>query len=173
MADNISTSNVIDTLWYTRCPVPTPLGLASQLGWFNEEFGGEGIAIKTLQETSDPNVRESHYDHHLINSFRQGGNVPAIWAKAQGADTRVIGLNWIDEAQLILTLPNSGIKTSAYLRGHRLALPKHNNTIDHARAGALRAFTATLELAGINESDVEFVDIEIQNERGRARHPRP
>jgi ABC-type nitrate/sulfonate/bicarbonate transport system substrate-binding protein len=159
-------SNVIDTLWYTRCPVPTPLGLASQLGWFNEEFGSEGIVIKTLQETSDPNVRESHYDHHLINSFRQGGNVPAIWAKARGSDTRVIGLNWIDEAQLILTLPNSGIKNIGDLQGRRLALPKHNNTIDHARAGALRAFTVALELAGIAESTVQFVDIEIHSERG-------
>ena len=167
MADNISTTNVIDTLWYTRvAQCQHRLGLASQLGWFNEEFGSEGVAIKTLQETSDPNVRESHYDHHLINSFRQGGNVPAIWAKAQGADTRVIGLNWIDEVQLILTLPNSGIKSPADLRGRRLALPKHNNTIDHARAGALRAFTATLELNGISESDVEFVDIEINTERG-------
>jgi len=158
----------VDTLWYTRCPVPTPLGLASQLGWFKEEFGPDGIAIKTLQETTDPAVRESHYDHHLQGSFRQGGNVPAIWAKANGTDTRVIGLNWIDESQLILALPDSGIKTPADLRGRRLGLPVHGNTIDHGRAGALRGFLVTLELGGVGEQEVEWINFPVQGERGPA-----
>jgi len=42
--------NPVDAIWYTRCPVPTPLGLAAQLGWFNQEFAPDGIVIKTLQE---------------------------------------------------------------------------------------------------------------------------
>jgi len=147
-------------IWYTRCPVPTPLGLAAQLGWFNAEFASDGIQISTLQETEDAAARESHYDHHLLNSFRQGGNVPPIWARAQGRETRVIGLNWIDEYQAILTLPGSDIREPAQLRGRRLALPKHNNSIDHSRASALRGFVVTLELAGIDPKDVEFVDTE-------------
>jgi len=166
MTDIAAAPTAIDTLWYTRCPVPTPLGLAAQLGWFGEEFGGDAIAIKTLQEIADPELRESHYDHHLRNSFRQGGNVPAIWARARGADTRVISLNWIDESQLILALPDSGIQAPADLRGRRLALPRHANSIDHARAGALRGFAVVLELGGVSERDVEFVDIDIATERG-------
>jgi ABC-type nitrate/sulfonate/bicarbonate transport system substrate-binding protein len=165
-ADTHAQAQAIDALWYTRCPVPTPLGLAAQLGWFSEEFGGDGIDIRTLQEVSDADLRESHYDHSLPSSFRQGGNVPAIWARAGGADTRVIGLNWIDESQLILTLPESGIKSVPDLRGRRLALPKHDNSIDHARAGALRVYAVALELAGVGEGDVEFVDIAIASGRG-------
>jgi ABC-type nitrate/sulfonate/bicarbonate transport system substrate-binding protein len=145
-------------LWYTRCPVPTPLGLAAQLGWFNEEFAADGIQISTLQETEDATVRESHYDHHLHNSFRQGGNVPPIWARAKGRETRVIGLNWVDEYQGILTLPGSGIQTPADLRGRRVALPRHHNSIDHSRASALRGVVVTLQLAGIDPKEVEFID---------------
>lgn len=147
-------------IWYTRCPVPTPLGLAAQLGWFNQEFGADGIQISTLQETEDAATRESHYDHHLLNSFRQGGNVPPIWARSNGRETRVIGLNWVDESQAILSLPGSGIRTPGDLQGRRLALPKHRNSIDHSRASALRGFIVTLEQAGIDPESVEFVDIE-------------
>jgi len=153
------TTQPIDTLWYTRCPVPTPLGLASQLGWIADEFKPEGITIKTLQETNDPTLRESHFDHHLINSFRYGGNVPAIWARANGRDTRVIGINWIDEYQAILTLPDSGIKKPADLRGRRVGIPVHGNSIDFQRAGALRGFVVTLETAGLTHKDVELVDL--------------
>jgi ABC-type nitrate/sulfonate/bicarbonate transport system substrate-binding protein len=160
------TASTPDTLWYTRCPVPTPLGLASQLGWFNEEFGADGITIRTLQEASDALVRESHYDHHLQNSFRQGGNVPAIWARANGRDTRVIGLNWIDESQLILALPQSGIRTPADLRGRRIGLPVHNNSIDHARASALRGFVVALEIGGVSEREVEWIDFAVNVGRG-------
>jgi ABC-type nitrate/sulfonate/bicarbonate transport system substrate-binding protein len=155
----------VDKLWYTRCPVPTPLGLASQLGWFLEEFREDGLGIFTLQEADDASLRESHYDHHLINSFRQGGNVPAIWARSRslkGPSTRVIGLNWVDEYQGIITLAGSGIHGPRDLRSRRLALPRHRNIIiDHGRAGALRGFLVGLETVGLTHTDVDFVDVEV------------
>lgn len=149
----------VDRIWYTRCPVPTPLGLAARQGWFNDEFRPDGIAIHTLQETQDSELRESHYDHRLPYSFRQGGNVPAIWARARGADTRVLGLNWIDESQLILALPGSGITAPADLRGRRIGLPVHQNSIDHGRASALRGIHVALEVGGLTPQDVRFIDI--------------
>jgi len=151
--------SAVDTLWYTRCPVPTPLGLAAQLGWISEEFKPDGIGIKTLQDSNDSNLRESHFDHHLINSFRYGGNVPAIWARANGRDTKVIGINWIDEYQAILALPDSGIRAPKDLRGRKLGLPVHQGSIDFQRAGALRGFIVALELAGLAHKDAEFIDL--------------
>ncbi|MES2886833.1 MAG: ABC transporter substrate-binding protein [Pseudomonadota bacterium] len=150
----------VDRLWYTRCPVPTPLGLAARQGWFDDEFKTDGIRIHTLQDTADPALRESHYDHRLPHSFRQGGNVPAIWARARGADTRVLGLNWVDESQVVLALPGAGIQTPADLRGRRIGLPVHRNSIDHARASALRGLHVTLEVGGLTPDDVRWVDID-------------
>ena len=83
-------------IWYTRCPVPTPLGIAINQGVIDRDLAELGITVRSIQDTADPDVRASHYDHHLAHSFRQGGSVPAIWARAAGADTRVIGLSWID-----------------------------------------------------------------------------
>lgn len=158
-------TTAIDTLWYTRCPVPTPLGLAAKLGWFDAEFAPDGIAIKSLREVGEPSTHESHYDHSLQHSFRQGGSVPAIWARSLGRETRVIGLNWLDEFQGVVALPASGIAGPADLKGRRLGLPRHDNSIDFGRAGALRGLTAALSLGGVGEDEVRFVDIAVAKRR--------
>lgn len=154
-----SNDSSLKELWYTRCSVPTPLGVASQLGWITDEFKADGITIKTLQDSTDPALLESHYDHHIANSFRYGGNVPAIWARSRGRQTRVIGLNWVDEYQAILVKPGSDIREPKDLKGKRLALPRHEeDSIDHRRASTLRAFEAALQVGRLAESDVTFVE---------------
>jgi ABC-type nitrate/sulfonate/bicarbonate transport system substrate-binding protein len=158
----------LDTIWYTRCPVPTPLGLAAKLGWFDAEFAPDGIAIQSLREVGEAALHESHYDHSLEHSFRQGGSVPAIWARALGRDTRVIGLNWLDEFQGVVALPASGIAAPADLAGRRLGLPRHDNSIDFGRAGALRGLTAALSLGGVAEADVTFVDVVVRKRSNNA-----
>lgn len=156
----------VTRLWYTRSPVPTPLGLAAQLGWFHDEFRNDGIAVFTLQRDGDARARDSHYDHHLPHSFRQGGNVGAIWARARGRATRVIGLNWLDEFQAIVTMPGRGITRLQDLRGRRLALPRREYLlIDHERASSLRGFSVALDLAGVAEREVSFIDVDVVQRR--------
>jgi ABC-type nitrate/sulfonate/bicarbonate transport system substrate-binding protein len=155
----MSSSAKPDVLWYTRCGIPTPLGLAVQLGWLHDEFAADGIAIKSLQDSTDPLEQASHFEHTLPHSFRYGGSSPAIWARARGQDTRVIGISWIDEYQAILTLPRSGIRSPSDLRGRRLGLPApRGKGIDVARAASLRGFLTALELGGLGYNDVQWVD---------------
>ncbi len=119
----------IDTIWFTRCAgggrggVPTASGIAYKLGYLDEEFKGEGLALKTLQEDASEELRRHHYDHELSNLIREGGNLFSIPAKAQGAKTRLIGLTWIDEAQSILVRQGSDIRSPGDLKGRKLALP--------------------------------------------------
>jgi len=150
-----------DTLWYTRCSIPTPLGLGAQLGWYRDEFAEDGITIKSLQESQDPSELASHFEHSLPHSFRLGGAVPPIWARAKGRDTRVIGISWIDEYQAIIALPESGIREPKDLRGRKLGLPVsgREGSVDVARATALRGLLLALELAGLEHKDAEWVDI--------------
>lgn len=154
-------SKSLERLWYTRCPVPTGLGIAVQNGWLKERFDASGTRIESLRESSNQAVRESHFDHTLQDSVRHGGNIPAIWARSAGRQTRVIGLSWADETQLILAAPDSGIRSVCDLRGRRFGLPKWSRVqIDFSRAQALRGLDNALRLNGLALIDVQLVDFE-------------
>ncbi|PKM30740.1 MAG: nitrate ABC transporter substrate-binding protein [Gammaproteobacteria bacterium HGW-Gammaproteobacteria-11] len=150
----------IRRIWYTRGPGPSPLGLAAQLGWFIDEFQRDGIGVYTLQDTPHQVLRASHYDHRLVHSFRQGGSGPAIWAHACGRDTRVIGLNRVQEFQAIITLPERRLHSLEQLRGRRFALPRQSMLFDLGRAAALRGILSALDYVGLGEHDVELVDVD-------------
>lgn len=108
-------------LWYTRCPAPTPFGVAAQRGLLQEEFAPDGIDVKALQDADNPLVRRSHFTHSQPWTLRQGGNIPGLWARAQGSYTRLIGLTWVDEFQALITLDAQLAATRSALTGQRLA----------------------------------------------------
>jgi ABC-type nitrate/sulfonate/bicarbonate transport system substrate-binding protein len=150
----------LNELWHARCPVPTPLSLAIQLGWVESALRQIGdIQVKSLHETSDPTKTAHYHESPLPNSFRHGGSVPAIWARAKGQQTRVIGLSWTDEYQAIIALPEAGLTNIRQLRGRRIGIPQHDTLIDHSRAAALRAFSVILAADGLSFADVQLIDL--------------
>ena len=152
-----------DVLWYTRCPVPSPLGIAARQGWLAESFAEEGIAIESIIDSKDRSIRESHFDHHLAWSFRQGGNIPPIWARANGRATRLIAITWTDEFQAIVTLPGRGIESVGQLAGRRIGVPRRvNDLIDFHRATALKGIVSGLALAGLTAKDATLVELPIE-----------
>ena len=156
----------VDTIWFTRCPVPTATGLAYKLGWLDEEFKPDGIAVKTLQEVGGELARH-HYDHGLNTLIREGGNLLAIPAKGQGAPTKLVGLTWIDEAQAILVRPDSTIRKPTDLKGKRLALPSFraedlaNNRRGRsiARGMSLAGYKGVLASVGLSLDDIHLVEV--------------
>lgn len=169
----MSKANPIDTIWFTRCPVPTATGLAYKLGWLDQEFAADGIAIKTLQDAG-PELARHHYDHQLPALVREGGNLLALPAKAQGAPTRLIGLTWIDEWQSILVRPDTKLTHAVQLEGLRLALPPFRpDDLAHNRRGrsiargmSLAGYKNALASAGLTLDDVELVELKEEEQTG-------
>jgi ABC-type nitrate/sulfonate/bicarbonate transport system substrate-binding protein len=155
-----------DEIWFTRCPVPTATGLAYKLGWLTEDFAADHIKLSTLQDRRE--FGRHHYDHQLPTLIREGGNMLAIAARAQGAPSRLVGLTWIEEHQAILVRADSGITQASQLKGLRLALPafaKHALP-DHLRGSSigrgmsLHGYHGALAHAGLSFDDVELVEVE-------------
>lgn len=153
-------TNDVTDIWYTRCPVPTPVGLAVQLGYLGEAFEKEGVTLNSIIDSQDRAIRTSHFDHHLAYSFRHGGNVPPIRARSEGAGTRLVGVTWTDEFQAIITLPGSGIRTTRDLVGRRFGVARRpEGIVDFMAATALKGLVSALSLEGLTHRDVEIVDI--------------
>ena len=151
-----------DTIWYTRCPVPSPLGIAASFGWIDEAFGRHGIGVRSIGDSPDPSIRESHFKHTLAWSFRQGGNIPAIRARSDGRETRLIGLTWVDEFQAVVALPDSGLREPSDLVGRRVGVPKRRaGIVDFHRATALKGIVSALSLIGKRVDAVTLVDLGI------------
>jgi ABC-type nitrate/sulfonate/bicarbonate transport system substrate-binding protein len=146
-------------VWYTRCQVPTASGIALDLGWLERRYLSDDAAFGVLQD-APLEIALAHYDHSLPTLIREGGNVPAIVAKAGGAPTRLIGLTWIDEGQAIVGHPEK-VRSAADLQGARITVPAFadRRTASHARAMAIGGFEAALAAHGLKLDDTVIIDI--------------
>ncbi len=163
-------------LWYTRCGAATASALAIRKNWLQEEFAKGGTVLHSLRDSDSLETRNSHYHHKQTGMFREGGNIPPIWAKGSGQDTVVVGITWLDEYQGILSRAGSGVRAIGDLKGKRLGIPRHKDAvIDFQRGAAQHGFATALALAGLTVPDATWVDIDAPSydlQDGPRRQPR-
>jgi ABC-type nitrate/sulfonate/bicarbonate transport system substrate-binding protein len=161
--------NSVD-VWYTVCPVPSAIAIAAGRGVLQKAFDGTSVNLQTVRTHADRKVREAHYDQTQSNLFREGGNVPPLWAKSLGRNLRLLGLTDLGRSSLVVALPESGIRTAADLKGRRLGIIKRpNDQIDHARAHTLRTYLTALAAGSVTRDDVTFVDILVEKAQVEAK----
>lgn len=165
-------ANTVD-LYYTVCPVPSASSIAIGRGDLAKAFAGTGVNLHNIRKSSERKVREAHYDQTQPGLFREGGNIPPLWARSDGRNLRLIGLTWIEHYASLIALPESNIRTPEDLKGKRIGIVRRpNDTIDYARATALRGILVALKAAGLGYGDVTFVDLSIE-EPLVAQEPKP
>jgi ABC-type nitrate/sulfonate/bicarbonate transport system substrate-binding protein len=154
-------------LWITRCAVPTAVGFAVHLGWFEDEFAPDGVRVDYLPYLTSTEAQRRHYDHQLTTILREGGNIPAIWTRSRGEATRLIGLTWIDERQVIVGRPDERIGSPGGLKGKRIGVPlRRRGAVDVFRGMALQGFSGALASVGLSLDDVTLVDVPAGNGDG-------
>jgi len=157
----VGTAPPVDTIWFSRCPVPTALGIAAQRGWLAAAFASCDIAVRSLQSASSAPIPDGHFTHAVPGLIREGGNVPALWARSTGSPTRLIGLSWIEERQAIIVRRDHDVHGSEWLAGLRIAVPRRRGTaIDFWRAMALSGFSGALRSQGLSLNDAAHVDVD-------------
>src|ERR1035437_9582384 len=110
--------SAISNIWYTFCPVCTVSHVALQAGFLREEFLKDNIELSYIGNLPVKDW-QAHFSHKHSVLFRDGGNIPPIWARSEGADTKVLGMTWCNEGQALLVAPDSPIQSVSELGGKK------------------------------------------------------
>ena len=152
------------TLWYTRCPVATASGIAFQRKSFDQEFEGSDFVVRNIKELG-PAQADTHFDHRLADSFREGGAIPPLWARSRGADTLAVGLTFVADSLAVFVRADDKARRVQDLAGRRCGLPvRPYILIDFMKVNAHKGFYSTLAANGMQESDVQIVEMTINDD---------
>lgn len=95
--------------------------VAKEQGWFNDEFGKDGIVLQDEQFIAGPPLIEAFAGGRL--DFGLVGDQPAILAKANNIDIKVVGVPLSGAKTLGLVVPNgSEIKSPRDLKGKKVGV---------------------------------------------------
>ena len=149
-------------VYYTICPVFNAANVAVELGWLDEEFKKVGAKAVYLRSLPDNKGWIPHYTHSLPNLFRDGGAIPTIQARADLADTKLIGLTGTQAGGQIVVRAQSDLWRVADLKGRKIGLNRSLNLakIDFVRGTAERGILTALALSGLKRTDIQIVDLD-------------
>jgi 2'-hydroxybiphenyl-2-sulfinate desulfinase len=150
-------SRKIDEFRYTICPVGNASYISANKGFLQsglEKYGVKATRLQTL-----PFDRwDVHFNYEDDALFREGGNIPPIWAKSRGAEPVLIALSFLEQGAYILARLDSPVNSAGQLRGRRLGLPVDSRRIiDFYAATVHHGFKTALEAKGVALDEVEFV----------------
>jgi 2'-hydroxybiphenyl-2-sulfinate desulfinase len=146
---------------YTICPVGNASYIAANKDIFLQEaFTRKGIQPVRLQTLAEENWHV-HFDYQDDALFREGGNIPPIWAKSGGAGVVLIGLSFIPAKSYIFVRVDAPIDSVEQLRGKRLGIPVRPEVkvVDFYKATVQRGFLTALAARGVAPGEVQFVEL--------------
>lgn len=144
---------------FSRCPVGTVTEMLMRTGRIQEALKEEGHTFRLLQEM-DPKFMPAHFTQVEPLAFRDGGNIPPIWAQSQENRSVVVGVTYQYERQGIFVRNDSDIKCLEDLKGRKFAIPVRTAIpVDFQKATALCGLECALEGTGVHMSDIRIVDI--------------
>lgn len=159
-------SNGQRQILYSICPVGNASYIALKQGWLAGGLAELGVNATKLQTL--PQERwQVHFTYEDPTLFREGGNIPPIWAKSRGAQPVLLGWTFLGWKQLILVRSDSPIQAVEQLRHRKLGVTRSaDSRIDFWQATIRRGFETALATRGLTPQDVDFVEILAEKGRG-------
>lgn len=151
--------------FYTICPVLVASNLAVDLGYLNEAFSAIGVTARYLRSLENNAGWLAHYRHSVSPTFRDGGAITTIWARAAHASTTLIASTATQTSGQIVVRADTPFESMRALAGKRIALPKtiQTDVIDFSRAIAQQGILQALRLNKLTPDDVVLVDIALDS----------
>jgi 2'-hydroxybiphenyl-2-sulfinate desulfinase len=146
---------------YTICPVGNASFIAANREEFlQQSFQKRGIKPVRLQ-TLPVDQWHVHFDYQDDALFREGGNIPPIWAKSNGTGVVLIGYTFLLHKSYVLTRIDSPIDYVEQLRGGRLGIPVRPEVqvVDFFKAEIQRSLLIALNARGVTPGEVNFVEL--------------
>ncbi|MEN6565998.1 MAG: NrtA/SsuA/CpmA family ABC transporter substrate-binding protein, partial [Veillonellales bacterium] len=144
----------VDTIHisYVKLPLNVPSIVEKKQGLFEQEFGRDNIKVEFPEITEGPKMTEALAAGSLDFCNALGGT-SAILAAANGVDLKIIGIYSRAPRAFTIMARDPQIKTTADLRGKKVAGPK--GTILH------QLLLASLAKAGMTADDAAFINMGI------------
>ncbi len=151
---------------YTICPVGNASYIAATEGWLAEGLAEAGVSAIKLQTL--PQERwKVHFTYEDPALFREGGNIPPIWAKSRGAEPVLLGWTFLAWKQAILVRADSPLRSAEQLRHKRLGVTRNRSAlVDFWKATVERGFETALIARGLTPAEVEFVELPVEQGKG-------
>ncbi|MGF6093844.1 ABC transporter substrate-binding protein [Pseudomonas sp. 18175] len=147
---------------YSICPLLVASNIAVELGWLDEEYQRVGADPIYLRSLADNQGWLPHFTHGESRLIRDGGAVPALWARADQADTLLVATTATQRAGQVLVRADGRIRQVADLFGKRIGVPVSRNKarVDVLKALAEHGLFNALQLAGLEPSQVRLIELE-------------
>lgn len=148
---------------FSRCPVGTATELSIKKGWLQEALLNVNAEF-TLLQSLEEKYHSVHFTQEYPLHFRDGGNIPPMWAQSHGDRSVLLGVSYQHEARGIFVHNDSDIQSVEQLKGKTIAIPvREDAVIDFRFLTAMRGVHDILEYAGIKMDEVNIQYIPCKN----------
>ncbi|MBK4999740.1 ABC transporter substrate-binding protein [Pseudomonas sp. S31] len=147
--------------FYSICPVFVASHISRHLGWLESELAAVDARATGLESHPSGQGAVIHSRHSDRYQIRDGGNVPAISARADHSDTVLIGSTDINQGGQIVVRADAPLWRLADLQGRRIGVSHSQDAsrVDWWRANSLRSVQIALQQAGLAADAVHWVDV--------------
>lgn len=148
---------------FTRCPVGNATEMAVKKGWLQAELSRHDARFVLLQSLDKP-LHKAHFTQEAPLHFREGGNIPPLWAQSCGDRCVLIGLTLQRDCRGVFVRKDSDIESVDQLAKARLAIPVRKDApIDFRYLTAVKEFTDILNYAGLSYEATEKYMVPCEN----------